>query len=110
MARSLWAISGFGRRTSGTRQQWSDSLSLVARLYLLVALAVLPAIAIQIYNELTMRQQREAQVHDEALRLAEFAASDLKGVLAGAHTLLISLASAPAIRNHAPAACDSLLA
>ena len=57
-----------------------------------------------------MRQQREAQVHDEALRLAEFAASDLKGVLAGAHTLLISLASAPAIRNHAPAACDSLLA
>ena len=85
-------------------------MSLVARLYLLVALAVLPAIAIQIYNELTMRQQREAQVHDEALRLAEFAASDLKGVLAGAHTLLISLASAPAIRNHAPAACDSLLA
>jgi hypothetical protein len=50
-------------------------MSLVARLYLLVVLAVLPAIVIQAYNELALRRDREAAVQAEALRLAEFAAS-----------------------------------
>ena len=85
-------------------------MSLVARLYLLVALAVLPAIAIQLYNELTLRQHREAQVHDEALRLAEFTASELNGMLAGARTFLISLTSTAAIRTHDAKACEALLA
>lgn len=84
-------------------------MSLVARLYLLVALAVLPAMGIQVYNELTLRQHREAQVRDEALRLAEFSASELNGVLAGARTLLVSLSSTAAVRNHDAAACQTLL-
>ena len=84
-------------------------MSLVARLYLLVALAVLPAIGIQLYNELILRRHREAQVRDEALRLAEFTASELNGVLAGARTLLVSLSSTAAVRDHDAAACQTLL-
>ena len=42
-------------------------MSLVARLYVLVALAVLPAIVIQGLNELSLRRDREAEVHEEAL-------------------------------------------
>lgn len=84
-------------------------MSLVARLYLLVVLAVLPAIGIQLYNELTWRQQREAQVRDEVLRLAEFSASELNGMLAGARTLLVSLASTAAVRSHDAVGCQTLL-
>lgn len=84
-------------------------MSLVARLYLLVALAVLPAIGIQLYNELTLRKHREAQVRDEALRLAEFSASELNGVLAGARTLLVSLSSTAAVLDQDAVGCQTLM-
>ena len=95
---------GHEAQTSGYR-----SVSLLGRLYLLVALAVLPAIAIQVYNELAMRHEREAQVGAEALRLAEFAASELDGLLTGARPLLISLAGMPSIRDGDAAGCGRLL-
>ena len=84
-------------------------MSLVARLYVLVALAVLPAIVIQGLNELSLRRDREAEVHEEALRLAEFAASEVNGLLEGAETLLVALARAPSIRQRETAACNRLL-
>lgn len=84
-------------------------MSLVGRLYLLVALAVLPAIAIQVYNELELRRDRDAEVRAEAQRLAKFAASELDGVLAGARTLLLSLARMPSIREGDADGCGRLL-
>jgi PAS domain S-box-containing protein len=84
-------------------------LSLVARLYVLVALAVLPAILIQGWSELSLRRTREAQVHEEALRLAEFAASEINGLIDGAGTLLSALARAPSVRQGDAAACTQLL-
>ena len=82
----------------------------MARLYGLVAVAVLPAIVIQAVNELSLRRDREAQVHEEAQRLAEFAASEINGLIDGAQTLLLALARAPAIRRGDAAACGRLLA
>jgi PAS domain S-box-containing protein len=84
-------------------------MSLVARLYLLVLLAVLPATVVQAYDALMLRQEREAQVRAEALRLAQSAASELDGILDGAHTLLVSLAHAPAVRGRDAAACSQLM-
>jgi PAS domain S-box-containing protein len=72
-------------------------------------LAVLPAIVIQAYNELALRRDREAAVQAEALRLAEFAASELNGLVDGAHTLLVTLANAPVVRNRDTAGCDQLM-
>lgn len=84
-------------------------MSLVARLYVLVALAVLPAIVIQGMNELSLREDREAEIHDEAQRLAEFAASEVNGLLEGAQTLLVALARMPSIRRQEAAACNRML-
>jgi PAS domain S-box-containing protein len=84
-------------------------MSLVARLYLLVVLAVLPALLIQGWDELALRRDREAQVREEALRLAWSAASELSGILDGAHTLLVSLANAPSVRGRDGATCDALV-
>ena len=84
-------------------------MSLLGRLYLLVALAVLPAIAIQAYNELALRRDRDAQMRAEAQRLAEFAASELDGLLAGAKPMLLALARTPSIRDGDAAACGQLL-
>lgn len=84
-------------------------MSLLARLYLLVALALLPALLIQGAAELSLRRDREAQARDEALRLAEFTASDVDGLLDGAATLLAALARAPAVRRGDGPACGRLL-
>ena len=91
------------------RKLGASSVSLVARLYLLVALAVLPAIAIQGYNELELRRERDGQVHAEALRLAEFAASELDGRLSEARTLLLSLARSSSIQEGDADVCGRLL-
>lgn len=45
-------------------------MSLRMRLYVLVLVAVLPAIAVQLYTEITLRRARVAELHSEALRLA----------------------------------------
>ena len=82
-------------------------MSLVGRLYLLVLVAMLPAVAIQLYNGLALRRDLEAEAHAEALRLARFAASELDGILGGAQTLLLSLANAPAVRATGPPATGS---
>ena len=96
--------SSMKHRRSGYR-----GVSLLGRLYLLVALAVLPAIAIQAYNELALRRDRDAQMRAEAQRLAEFAASELDGLLDGAKPMLLALARTPSIRDGDAAACGQLL-
>ena len=43
-----------------------------ARLFILVLLAILPARAIQAYNEIELKRSREAEVRVDASRLAKF--------------------------------------
>ena len=50
-------------------------MGLRVRLFLLVLIAVLPAIAIQIYTEIDLRRAREAEIHEDALRHAGTVAS-----------------------------------
>ena len=71
---------------------------------------MLPASAIQIYDQFQLRRDRQAQVHAEARRLAELVARELNGLLAGAHILLTTLARTPAIEDGDAAACNRLLA
>ena len=46
-------------------------MGILARLFLLLAIALVPTAAIQIYDELDRRQAREAELHAEARQLAE---------------------------------------
>ena len=57
--------------------------SLVSRLFLLVAAAMLPAIAIQAYNEIDLRRTREVEVQDQALGLAKLAAAEQQQIVQG---------------------------
>lgn len=82
--------------------------SLRARLFLLVVLAVLPALGLIFYNDVEQRKLSAAQAQDDALRLAQLAAAEQAQLLQGAHQLLIALAELPAVREGDTQACSEL--
>ena len=53
----------------------------LARLFVLVLVAMLPAMAIQAYNEIAGRESREAEVREDALRLAQFASGEMDRIV-----------------------------
>jgi signal transduction histidine kinase/ActR/RegA family two-component response regulator len=87
----------------------SPRTGLVARLFALVILAILPALAVQAYNEVELRRSREAEVRQEALRLAKFAAGEVDRIVENGRGLLVALSNLPVIRNPDRAACTAYL-
>ena len=83
---------------------------ILARLFILVAIAVLPALAIESYNQFDLRQEREREVRRDALRLATFASGELDRIVESGAGLLSALSRLPAVRNFDAAACSSYLA
>src|SRR5262245_49387416 len=82
--------------------------SLRVRLFLLVVLAVLPALGAIFYSDLEQRRWAAAQAQEDALRLVQLAAADQAQLLQGAHQLLIALAQLPAVREGDTVACTTL--
>ncbi|WP_262298309.1 hypothetical protein [Microvirga sesbaniae] len=85
-------------------------LSLRARLFILTALALLPALAILLYNEVSLRHSREAEVHALALRFGQLAALEMQGVLEGAEGLLLAITQVPAVCSFDAEPCSTYLA
>jgi PAS domain S-box-containing protein len=85
-------------------------MTLTQRLFLLVIVALLPAVAIQGYNELDLRRSREAEVRAQALQQAKLAASELDRILEGVRGVLTTVAAVPAVRALDAPACDAFLA
>jgi PAS domain S-box-containing protein len=88
---------------------------LTVRLLLLVALAILPALVIEAFNEYSLRQSREAEVRVQAVRLAEQTAVEIRQIIEGIQRVAVTLAQVPLVRGAAsgviaPKACVSLLA
>lgn len=84
-------------------------MGLRIRLFLLVVIAVLPALVIQIATQVDLRRARESELHDEALRQASTTASDLSEVFDGSRQLLVALSRLPAVQAMAPEACSDVL-
>ena len=84
-------------------------MGLRIRLFLLVLIAVLPAIAIQIYTEIDLRRAREAEIHEEALRHADMVANGMLEILEGSRQLLVALARLPSVQALNPEACSRAL-
>src|SRR4051794_37124822 len=84
-------------------------MTLAQRLLLLVAIARLPAVAIQAYNEFDLRRSRTAEIHDLALRQARQAASELDQLIGGIPNLLTVVGEVPAARGGDTAACVAFL-
>ena len=85
-------------------------MTLTQRLFLLIAIALLPAVLIQGYNELDLRRSREAEVRGLALDQARLAASELDRIIEGVRSLLVTVAAVPAVRSLDAPACSAFLA
>src|SRR5262249_40123295 len=80
-----------------------------SRLFVLVAVAMLPAIAIQAYNEIDLRRTRQLEVREEALSFAKLAAADQEQIVQGIHQVLIALSELPSIKAKDVQRCNAYL-
>ena len=85
-------------------------MSLLSRLFVLAAVALVPAVAIQAYNEFCIRSEREVEVHEQALSVAKLAAAEQQQIIQGIRQVLVALSELPAIREEDAQACNSYLA
>jgi PAS domain S-box-containing protein len=83
-------------------------MNLLARLFLLVAIAVLPAIAIEAYTQYDLRRTREAELRESALRQTRLVSAEFDRIIEGARQLLIALAHVPAARRGDAAECNAV--
>ena len=84
-------------------------MSLLARLYILVLIALAPALAILWHQEVTLRRSSEAQVHAEALRLTEFATAEVARVIDSARVVLDTVARLPTETPEERRLCSGLV-
>ena len=83
--------------------------TLLSHLFLLVAVSLLPAIAIQAYNEFDLRRARQVEVQEQALSLAKLAAAEQQQIVQGIRQVLIALSELPAIKAKDVKACNAFL-
>jgi PAS domain S-box-containing protein len=83
--------------------------SLLARLLTVVTLALLPAMAFQIYSIIEAHHAREQASRSEALRLVGLVTSQQRAIVEGVRQTLITLGYAPAFRNPEPSLCQAFL-
>jgi PAS domain S-box-containing protein len=84
-------------------------VTLLLRLFLLVAVALLPAIAVQSYNEFDLRRSRQLDVQEQVLGLAKLAAAEQQQIVQGIRQALIALAELPAIKAKDAQGCEAYL-
>jgi two-component sensor histidine kinase len=84
--------------------------SLSSRLFVVTAVALVPAVAIAISSVLTVQRDRTADLHGDALRTAELVAMEVEQTVTSVESVLRTIASAPVVRGADSAACSALLA
>ena len=85
-------------------------MAVLSRLFGLVAVALVRAIAIQTYNEFDLRRARQVEVQNQALSLAKLAAADQQQIVQGIRQVLIALSELQSIKTKDSQACDAYLA
>jgi signal transduction histidine kinase len=80
-------------------------MSLFQRLLLVVTLAILPAIVIQVSNEITLRRERIAEGKNVALRVAYEIDDEMGHSIAGARQLLAEVVRLPSVVQEDGARC-----
>jgi signal transduction histidine kinase len=85
-------------------------VNLLSRLFVLVAVALLPAIALQMYNEFDLRRARQVEVQNQALSLAKLAAAEQQQIVQGIRQVLIAMSELPSIKTRDSQACNAYLA
>jgi signal transduction histidine kinase len=83
-------------------------MSLTARMFLLVFIAVLPAIGTQAYNEYYLRAARAEDIRQQVVQITKQFGEEMGELREGARQLLIALGQLPAVKLKQTDLCDSL--
>ena len=85
-------------------------MSLTARMFLLVFIAVLPAIGIQAYNEYDLRAARAQDIRQQVIQITKQFGEEMGELREGARQLIVALGQLSAVKLQQTQACDSLFA
>jgi signal transduction histidine kinase len=85
-------------------------MSLTTRMFLLVFIAVLPAIGIQAYNEYDLRAARSEDIRQRVVQITKQFGEEMGELREGARQLLVGLGQLPAVKREQTEACDSIFA
>jgi two-component system, sensor histidine kinase and response regulator len=83
-------------------------IGLTGRLFLLVILAVIPALVIQAWNEYDQRIAREDDIRQHVIEITRQFGEEIGVLREGARQLLLALAQLDPLKLHQPDACSAL--
>jgi len=83
-------------------------MSLLRRLVLLVLLAIVPIVAVEITDQVSLHDDRVAAIHDEAERLATLFDDEHARLIEGIRQLLSTWAESSALRERDMAGCQEM--
>ena len=79
------------------------------RLFAVAAAALMPTLALLIYNEVDSRYRRYDQIKEQAADSARLASSELERILEGARSLLIAISAIPSVNDLTGKGCADTL-
>jgi C4-dicarboxylate-specific signal transduction histidine kinase len=85
-------------------------MTLMGRLYLLVFLAVVPAVGLLLFDDWAERARRQADAEDQALRYARLISGDVDRLFEGVRAQLQSIGAAPSVQAFRHPDCTQYLA
>ncbi len=84
-------------------------MSLLARLYLLVLLAVAPAAVLLVYNDWADGERRRGEAQADALRYARLISGEMDRLFEGVRAQLATISATPVVRELRDAECATFL-
>src|SRR3954462_11089460 len=90
-------------------RRWTQ-IGLTGRMFLLVVIAVLPAVASQGVNEYTRRASRADDIRQRVVQITKQFGEEMKEVREGASQLLIALGEHDAVQERNATECQSIFA
>jgi signal transduction histidine kinase len=85
-------------------------MGLTGRMFLLVFIAVLPAIGIQAYNEYDLRAARTHDIQQQVVQITKQFGEEMGELREGARQLLVALGQLPAVKRQQSEGCSGLFA
>src|SRR6266550_1917610 len=90
-------------------RRWMQ-LSLTGRMFLLVVIAVLPALVIQAVNEYALRTAREADIRQRVIQITKQFGEEIQAIRAGASQLLVALGELDEVQKRDSKECGATFA
>ena len=88
-------------------RRWMQ-LGLTGRMFLLVVIAVLPALVIQAVNEYALRTSREDEIRQRVIQITKQFGEEIQAIRAGASQLLIALGELDEVQKRDSQECGAM--